>query len=139
MILDIRFFINNYYKENKESDDMGTFPHERDALFDFIRREKISGVLTFGGDIHCSRHLCTKGRLGYDHHDFVSSPIHRNTIPSLNVPHPDLIWSKAEPQTFLRVAADSTVTPAAFTATFLNAAGDVLHESELTAKDLAPD
>ena len=123
-------------KENKERDDLGTFPHEREALFDFIRREKIGGVMLFGGDIHCSRHLCTPGRLGYDLHDFVSSPIHDSTIPSLNVPHPDLIWGKPEPRTFLRIVADSTITPAAFTATWLNAAGSVLHEVKLDAAKL---
>ena len=125
-------------KENRERDDLGTFPHEREALFDFIRNNRIGGVMIFGGDIHCSRHLCTKGRLGYDLHDFVSSPIHASTIPSLNVPHPDLIWGRPEPRTFLRIIADSTVTPAAFTATWLNAAGTVLHEVKLDARQLAP-
>jgi alkaline phosphatase D len=120
-------------KENAERDDLGTFPHERDALFDFIRREMIGGVMVFGGDIHCSRHLVTPGRLGYDLHDFVSSPIHRSTIPSLNVPHPDLVWGRAEPRTFLRLVADSTVTPPRCTATFINAAGVALHEAVVTA------
>ena len=125
-------------KENKEPDDLGTFPHEREALFDFIKREKIGGVMLFGGDIHCSRHLRTPGRVGYDLHDFVSSPIHKSTIPSLNVPHPDLIWGKPEPRTFLRVIADGTTTPATFTATFINVEGTVLHEVKLTSAQLSP-
>jgi alkaline phosphatase D len=123
-------------KENKETDDMGTFPYEREALFDFLHAEKISGVFLFGGDIHCSRHLCTKGRAGYDVHEFVSSPIHEGIIPSLNVPLPDLVWGEPIPQTFLRVVADSTVTPAKLTATFLQADDRTLHEVKLTAADL---
>jgi alkaline phosphatase D len=125
-------------KMNKETDDMGSFPWEREALFDFVRAEKIGGVFLFGGDIHCSRHLCSKGRVGYDLHDLVSSPIHESVIPSLNVPHPDLVWGKPEPRSFLRLIADDTVKPAALTATFLNGAGDTLHEVKLTSAQLTP-
>lgn len=125
-------------KENKEKDDLGTFPYEREALYDFIRAEKIGGVFLFGGDIHCSRHLCTKGRVGYDLHDLVSSPIHGRIIPALNVPHPDLIWGEPVPHTFLRIVADTTVQPARLTATFLNEAGKNLHEVELTRAQLTP-
>jgi phosphodiesterase/alkaline phosphatase D-like protein len=125
-------------KMNKETDDMGTFPHEREALFDFIKREKISGVMLFGGDIHCSRHLCSKARVGYDLHEFVSSPIHDRIIPSLNVPHPDLVWGKPEPRAFLRIAADDTVQPATLTATFINVAGETIHEVQLTSTQLSP-
>ena len=124
-------------KENKEPDDLGTFPHEREALFDFIREKRIGGVVLFGGDIHCSRHLCTRGRLGYDLHDLVSSPIHASIIPSLNVPHPDLVWGKPVPRTFLRIVADSTVSPAAFTATFIGADGGTLHEVKLDSAMLS--
>ncbi len=125
-------------KENHESDDMGTFLHEREALFDFIRAEKISGVTLFGGDIHVSRHLCTKGRAGYDLHEFVCSPLHSSTIPSLNIPHPDLVWGHPEPRTFLRITADDTVRPARLVATYINAAGEVLHEVKLTSAQLTP-
>lgn len=125
-------------KGNKEPDDMGTFPHEREALLDFIRAEKIEGVMLFGGDIHVSRHLCTKGRVGYDIHEFVCSPLHSSTIPSLNIPHPDLVWGKPEPRTFLRISADDTVRPARLEATYINAAGEVLHEVRLTSAQLTP-
>lgn len=123
-------------KGNRETDDMGTFPHEREALFDFIKKEKISGVMLFGGDIHCSRHLCTKGRVGYDIHEFVSSPIHDRVIPSLNIPHPDLVWGQPVPRTFLRVTADDTATPATLVATFLSVDGTKLHEVALTSDQL---
>ena len=125
-------------KMNKETDDMGTFPYEREALCDYIRAEKIPGVMLFGGDIHCSRHLCSKGRAGYDLHEFVSSPIHDRIIPSLNVPHPDLVWGHPEPRSFLRLTADTTAQPGRLSATFLNAAGKVLHEVNLTAAGLTP-
>jgi alkaline phosphatase D len=49
-------------KENFESDDWGSYTHERAELFDFIGRENISGVLLIGGDIHCSRLLKYKNR-----------------------------------------------------------------------------
>ncbi len=119
-------------KTNSEPDDLGTFPHEREALFDFIRDQQITGVMLCGGDIHCSRHLILKNRVGYDLHEFVTSPIHASTIPSLNVPHPALVWGRPEPRSFLRLTADTTVPTPTCSATFLNANGTTLHEVSLT-------
>ena len=75
-------------KRSWETDDMFTYWYERDALFDFIKKEQISGVLLHGGDIHCSRYLKHPLRVGYDLHDFIMSPGHNHVIPSLNVYHP---------------------------------------------------
>ena len=48
-------------KKNSETDDMFTYWYERDALLDFIRRERIDGVILHGGDIHVSRYLLHPG------------------------------------------------------------------------------
>lgn len=124
-------------KMNKETDDLGTFPYEREGLFDYLKKEKIPGVFLYGGDIHCSRHLCTKGRVGYDLHEFVSSPMHHRVLPSLNIPHPDLVWGHPEPRSFLRLTVDSTVQPPQLTASFLNVDGKIIHEVQLTSSQLA--
>jgi hypothetical protein len=76
---------------------MYTYCAERDALLDFIKKERIPGVVLVGGDIHVSRHLVHPQRVGYDLHDFIISPGHTSVIPSLNVYHQDLEWSRVEP------------------------------------------
>lgn len=97
-------------KKNGEKDDWGTYAHEREALFDFIGENKISGVVLIGGDIHVSRHLKypMKERIGYDLHQFIISPLHDRVIPSLNVPHPALQWGEPLKNMFLTIAADTT-------------------------------
>lgn len=97
-------------KQNGEKDDWGTYAHEREALFDFIGKNKIGGVVLIGGDIHVSRHLKypMKERIGYDLHQFIVSPLHDRVIPSLNVPHPALQWGEPLKNMFLTIAADTT-------------------------------
>jgi alkaline phosphatase D len=112
-------------KKNSETDDMFTYWYERDALLDFIRRERIDGVILHGGDIHVSRYLLHPGRVGYDLHDFIMSPGHKRIIPSLNVYHPSLEWSLVEGQQFLTLEADPTLEDPTLTVRFSQPGGKV--------------
>lgn len=58
-------------------DSWAAFLHERDALFDFIAREKIPGVVLLSGDVHRGElnAIPWSGRGGYDFYDLVSSPL----------------------------------------------------------------
>lgn len=127
-------------KENTESDDWGTYPHELSAIRRFIGEQRIPGVILVGGDIHASRVLKykTTKTAGYELVQFIASPIHGSTIPSLNVYNPDLVRSAVEPHVFLRVDADSTVTPAELRATLINKDGETVFSFHLTAADLQP-
>lgn len=125
-------------KENLESDDWGTYKHELTAIQNFIGEKKIPGVILVGGDIHASRVLRykTTKTVGYDLPQFIASPIHGSTIPSLNVYNPDLVRSAVEPHVFLRVDADSTVTPAELHALLINKDGETVFSYHLTTDDL---
>lgn len=125
-------------KKNGETDDMFTYWYERDALLEFIREKRISGVVLVGGDIHVSRHLIHPQRVGYDLHDFITSPAHTSVIPSLDVAHPDLEWSSRAPRQFLTLTADTRVTPALLTARFLLADGTVQREVAISHDALVP-
>lgn len=127
-------------KKNGESDDWGTYAHERKALFDFIGREKISGVLLIGGDIHCSRLLRykTEDQTGYPIYQCIVSPIHNSTIRSLNVAHPDLIRGEAIPHVWLRVEVDSTVDPPTLVARWMQMKKVKMWDLRLTEADLRP-
>jgi hypothetical protein len=125
-------------KKNGESDDMFTYQHERDALYDFIREKKIPGVVLLGGDIHVSRHLIHRQRIGYDLHDFVTSPAHTSVIPSLDVTHPNLEWSSQEPRQFMTLTADTRTNPAVMTARFYLANGTIQREVTIPYDELTP-
>src|SRR5690606_11104841 len=112
-------------KKNTENDDMFTYWYERDALFDFIREKEIPGVVILGGDIHVSRHLIHPRRIGYDLHDFVTSPAHTSVIASLDVPHPSLEWSSKQPRQFLTLTADTRANPPVLSARYYLSDGTV--------------
>jgi len=125
-------------KQNGESDDWGTYTHERTALFDFLGGARISGVMLIGGDIHCSRLLRykTEKQVGYPIHQMIVSPIHNSTIPSLNVEHPDLIEGAAVPHVWLRVEVDSTQQPATLHAEWVQMDGREMWDVSLTEEQL---
>lgn len=132
-------------KGNTESDDWGAFPHERERVERFIGDEGITGVVLMGGDIHVSRHLSYPGsadRAGYALDQLIVSPLHERTIESLNVPHPDLVWSAVEPRVFLTLEADTRGDEPTLVARWIQdtgvGAGRVLHEARWTEEQLSP-
>ena len=65
---------------------------ERDALFDFIRDEKIEGVILISGDTHFGEVNCIprSEQGGYDLYDFVSSPLAQLTGNSFLTQEPEI-------------------------------------------------
>jgi len=105
-----------------------------------VRTHRIPGVVLVGGDIHASRVLRYNSAetVGYDLVQFIASPIHASVIPTLNVYNPDLVRSAVEPNVFLLLEADSTVTPARLRGTLINAKGDHVFTYEVNATELTP-
>ncbi|MFH8692715.1 alkaline phosphatase D family protein [Streptomyces anulatus] len=123
-------------KGNAESDDWATYQYEKDAILDFVAAEKIPGCFLLSGDIHVSRALNYGPRVGYDLWQFIVSPMHGSTIPSLNVPSPHLVHSAVEPHVFLKLVADTTVSDPTLTATWINRDGRRIFEVTRTATEL---
>jgi hypothetical protein len=109
----------------------------RDALFAFIKEARIGGVVLFGGDIHVARLLHYPAEfVGYPLYVFISSPMHARVIPSL-APHPYLLESKVQPNTFLTLTADSTARPVTLMARFLDKDGrSLFSDTTITADEL---
>ncbi|BCU78956.1 hypothetical protein llg_36710 [Luteolibacter sp. LG18] len=122
-----------YPKGGKEKDHWETYSSEREAIYSFIKDQKIPGVVLVSGDIHVSRHHdYGKERLGYPLHECVVSPMHDSVIPSLDVPHAARVWSKPEPNVFMTLAADERTLEA----TWFNMAGTKLHGFKVGAAEL---
>lgn len=121
-----------------KTDHWETWRHERDALLALAGDLGIGGVVLVGGDIHRSRVIrhATAGLAGYDILELITSPIHGDVMTASGAPHPGLLADIAEPNTFLLLTADTTVSPARLEARFLNAAGATLFETTLTADEL---
>ncbi len=121
-----------------KQDHWGTYPHERDALFDFIGREKISGVVLIGGDIHRTRVLRhhSEERVGYRIPELITSPIHDGVIANARQPHPALIHDSGEPNSFLLLTVNNRTTPAELTASFQNSASREFYHLKLTDREL---
>ena len=126
-------------KKNTESDDWGTYKHERQALQSWLGDNQVEGVVLIGGDIHVSRLLKydTVEQVGYPIYQFITSPMHGSVIPSLNVPHPALIQSAEEPYVFLNLNADTTVTPATLQAVWMNRDGKIIFDTNIDRDELS--
>lgn len=126
-------------KKSKEKDHWETYTHERDALFSFIKQKRIGGIVLLGGDIHVTRFLrYPQEYIGYPLFNFVSSPMHARVIPELNIPHPFLVSSKVQPNTFMTLTADSVEKVPTLTARFLDKDGALLFsEVTVSAKELS--
>ncbi len=125
-------------KKNQETDDLFTYWYERDALLDYIKSEKIGGVVLLGGDIHVARHLRHPKRVGYDLHDFIISPGHTRVITSLDVYHPSLEWSLVEGWQFLTLTADGTAGEPRLIAEFRQPDSKVNQKVEISLADMTP-
>jgi len=73
-------------------DSWAAFIHERNAFFDFIRDEKVSGVVLLSGDTHVAELNCIPRSQdgGYDLYDLVSSPLAQASTDSWLVRRPEL-------------------------------------------------
>ena len=125
-------------KGNAELDDWHTYAHERDAILEFVAEKRIPGVILVGGDIHVSQAMRHRDRVGYDLWHLVTSPLHEKTIPSLDAPHPDKVFSAVEPNTFLKLTADSTRPDPTLLAEWVARDGRRLHSIALYATELSP-
>ncbi len=106
---------NGATRPNKP-DHWDNYEYEKKALFKFINKNKISGIILVGGDIHRSRYLLhsTQELAGYDIPEFITSPMHEGVIASANTPHPDLVYDRGVPESYLIAEFDSQAdTPTA--------------------------
>lgn len=63
--------------DGPQGDTWSAFLHERNELFDFVRDQRIAGVVLLSGDTHAGELNCIpwSERGGYDFYDLVSSPL----------------------------------------------------------------
>lgn len=113
------------------------YPHERQALFDFLAKEKIAGVVLVSGDIHRSRVYAFPPEdtgVPYPLHELVTSPLGNHPMAAANVPSPDLRFDSDEKHQFLLLDVEKEQ----LVARFHSAAKGELHRVQLAADELRP-
>ena len=131
---------NESVRPNK-SDHWGNYPHEREALFRFLGKEEISGVVLIGGDIHRTRVVRhdVEEWVGYPLVELITSPMANSTILTAKQPHPGLLFDTGNTQNFMAFEADSTVDPPRWTARFIDHEGNELYRISRTEAELRAD
>jgi alkaline phosphatase D len=133
----------NYAVRPGKPDHWDSYREEKEALFRFLGRERISGVVLMGGDVHRTRVLRydTSDSVGYPLTELITSPIHDGggAMVANNAPHPDLIHDSGEPHSFLLLTADTTSSPPTLHARFENSAGRELYSLTLDTAALSAD
>jgi alkaline phosphatase D len=121
-----------------KTDHWGTYADQWQALLKFLGRERITGVVLVGGDIHRTRVLRhdTIDTVGYRLTELITSPMHEGIIEAANAPHPNLIFDAGMPHSYLLLEADACKSPAILTARFKNSAGEVFHCERLVESSL---
>jgi alkaline phosphatase D len=78
--------------KGEHGDAWSAFRAERDALFDFIRDEEISGVVLVSGDTHQGElnAIPWSDHGGYDFYEFVSSPLGQRPSQSWTARYPEV-------------------------------------------------
>ncbi len=88
-------------QKGEHGDAWSAFQEERDALFDFIRDEKIEGVVLVSGDTHMGElnAIPWSRRGGYDLYELTSSPLAQRSNPS---------WVRRQPEIRIRPGYSSS-------------------------------
>ena len=96
-------------------------------------------MVLIGGDIYLSLfpQYETVEQVGYPLYQFIVSPVHGSVIPSLNVPHSALLESAEEPHVFLKLHADTTISPATLETTWMNREGRIVFNIQLSRDQLS--
>ncbi len=112
------------------ADTWDSFVYEREAIIDFLGKEKIKGVMLVGGDIHCTHVMkyATEKRIGYPLYHIVTSPMHERLIrENENLKHPGLLFARAEPNSFLKITVNTKVEPWILSADIINITGQNIY------------
>jgi alkaline phosphatase D len=109
-----------------QTDSWERYAYEREAIIDFIGENRITGVVLVGGDIHCTQvmKLPTEDRIGYPLYHIVTSPMHnRVNTDHEKLDHPGMLFTRAEPNSFVKIAADTTIEPCLLEVDVINITG----------------
>lgn len=116
----------SYTGTSNQSESWAEYPNARDELFDFIRDQKIGGVVLVSGDIHRStfRKILRQPAGGYDLPEVVSSPLH-NTSGTCSDPFSDAeqIACVDGRELFMTLDVDPTLADPTLAATLIDIAG----------------
>ena len=119
-------------------DHWETYQHERQALFEFIGRQKVTGVVLVGGDVHRTRVIQHDSRdaAGYRITELITSPVHGSVIANAKAPHPGLVADFGEPHSFLLISIDDGLEDRVLNVEFVGREGKPIYQLRFTETEL---
>ncbi len=119
------------------SDSWAAYQSAQTALFDFIRDQKIDGVVLLSGDVHRSelRIIERNSKGGYDLPELTSSPMATWNSPCKS--SPELLACHDDGQYFVTVDIDTTLADPSLTAHIIDAAGKTLASLPVLLSELS--
>lgn len=122
----------------RKKDHWGSWPHERQRLWRFLGAHGIGGVVLVSGDIHRSRMVRHASRevAGYELTELVTSPAAQTVLPSLDQPHPGLVYDRGHDQTWMSFETRGVGEEALLVADFRDEAGVSYFQTRLWARHL---
>ena len=70
------------WQRSSHADSWASYPREREAFFDFLREEKITGILLISGD----RHFTGGYQIGCEFIEITAGPLGARNFPTKNLP-----------------------------------------------------
>ena len=115
-------------------DCWGRWLAERNGLLNWLREDRIDGVVLVSGDVHRARLIMhpVADLVGYDLPELISSPLAQNPLESNNVDVPGLVFDAGEHECVLLLRAARTPLGARLTARFVTGDG-----REILVRDFA--
>jgi len=119
------------------SDSWAAYQSAQTALFDFIRDQKINGVVLLSGDVHRSelRIIERNSEGGYDLPELTSSPMANSNSSCKS--SPELLACHDKGHYFVSVDIDTTLADPSLTAHIINAAGKTLASLPVLLSELS--
>ena len=113
------------------------FAHERRELLDWIREQRVEGVMFVTGDRHLSELMRADPEGLYPLYELTASPIaNRPFTTGLELPNPIRIAGYGAGDSYGIVDLDTTVTPARLTIRVKDAAGNEVLRHEISMEEL---
>lgn len=121
-----------------KQDHVAHWRAERDALFGWLGKQRIDGVVLLGGDVHRSRVVLhpTRAAVGYDLPELVSSPLAQNVLEANAVPTAGLRFDAGEAHSCLVLTATGTGDDASLQAVFVAGDGREFHTETFRREQL---
>lgn len=113
------------WQRHGHPDSWSSYPRERDAFFEFLKTEEITGILLISGD----RHFTGGYQIGGDFIEVTAGPLGSKNFPTKNLP--EMFFNQGEGKLFAVFDIDTTSATPKVSVEVHRAGDGTVHQQEL--------